>query len=70
MIATNIRTIEENAENKLSERIVQGSVCVTPRSTDSTGEFENPPDESEELCYSSLFPRFMKHLSGVISSNA
>ena len=28
MTATNIRTIEENAENKLSERIVQGSVCT------------------------------------------
>ena len=26
MTATNIRTIEENTENKLSERIVQGSV--------------------------------------------
>ena len=28
---------------------------VTPRRTDSTGEFENLSDEAEELCYSSLF---------------
>ena len=28
---------------------------VTPRPTDSTGEFENLSDEAEELCYSSLF---------------
>ena len=28
---------------------------VTPRPTDSTGEFENLSDEAEELFYSSLF---------------
>ena len=28
---------------------------VTPRPTDSTGEFENLSDEAEELCYSFLF---------------
>ena len=30
-------------------------VDVTPRPTESTGEFENLSDEAEELCYSSLF---------------
>ena len=29
---------------------------MTPRPTDSTGEFENLSDEIEELCYSSFFP--------------
>ena len=28
---------------------------MTPRPTDSTGEFENLSDEAEELCYSSFF---------------
>ena len=28
---------------------------VTPRPTDSTREFENLSDETEELCYSSFF---------------
>ena len=28
---------------------------VTPRPTNSIGEFENLSDEAEELCYSSLF---------------
>ena len=28
---------------------------VTPRPTESTGEFENLSDKAEELCYSSLF---------------
>ena len=32
------------------------SAGVTPRPTDSTGEFENLSDEAEELCYNSFFP--------------
>ena len=28
---------------------------VTPRPTDSSGEYEDCTDEAEELCYSSLF---------------
>ena len=30
------------------------SVVVTPRPTNSTGEFENLSNEAEELCYSSF----------------
>ena len=32
---------------------------VTPRPTDSTGEFENLSDEAEELCSNSFFPGFI-----------
>jgi len=33
---------------------------VTPRPTDSTGEFENLSDETKELCYSFFFFGFMQ----------
>ena len=33
----------------------RSSEGMTPRPTESTGEFENLSDEAEELCYSSFF---------------
>ena len=35
--------------------VSEGGRDVTPRPTDSTGEFENLSDEAEELCFSSFF---------------
>ena len=36
--------------------VSEGGRDVTSRSTDSTEEFENLSDETEELCSSSFFP--------------
>ena len=49
-----VRATEDEATTRRNQRF-----SVTPRPTDSTREVENLSDETEELCYSSLFPGFM-----------